>query len=87
MVYRHFAAQTVVLDLHTGRYHGLDEKGGHLLEVIDATPSVERAATRLADESGRPRAQVERDLFAFCKALAERGLLELRFEPGGRAAA
>jgi hypothetical protein len=85
VVYRRFATQTVVFNLHTGRYHGLDETGGRMLEVIAATPTLGRAAVTLADENGRPRSQVERELLAFCEKLAERGLIELRTEPAGRA--
>jgi hypothetical protein len=86
VVHRRFATQTVVFNLHTGRYHGLDETGGRMLEVIAATPTLARAAATLADENDRPRSQVERELLAFCQKLAERGLIELRTEPAGRAA-
>jgi Coenzyme PQQ synthesis protein D (PqqD) len=85
-VYRRFATQTVVFNLHTGRYHGLDETGARMLEVITASPTLGRAAGTLADENGRPRSQVERELLAFCEELAERGLIELRTEPAVRAA-
>jgi Coenzyme PQQ synthesis protein D (PqqD) len=86
-MYRRFATQTVVFNLHTGRYHGLDETGGRMLEVIAASPTLARAAGTLADENGRrPRSQVEREVLAFCEKLAERGLIELRTEPAARAA-
>jgi hypothetical protein len=49
-------------------------------------PTLARAAAKLADENGRPRSQVERELLAFCAKLAERGLIELRTEPAGRVA-
>jgi Coenzyme PQQ synthesis protein D (PqqD) len=86
VLYRRFATQTVVFNLHTGRYHGLDETGGRMLELIAATPTLARAAAAFAEESGRPRSQVERELLAFCEKLAERGLIDLRAEPAGRAA-
>jgi hypothetical protein len=82
VVYRRFAAQTVLLNVDTGRYHGLDETGGHMLEVIEANTTLARAAARCR----RPRAKVERDLLAFCEKLAERGLIDLRTEPAGPAA-
>ena len=86
VVHRRFANQTVLFNLHTGRYHGLDKTGGRMLDVIAASPTLARAAAKLADESGRPRSQVERELLAFCEKLAEGGLIELLTEPADRAA-
>jgi Coenzyme PQQ synthesis protein D (PqqD) len=86
VVHRRFPNQTVLVNLHTGRYHGLDETAGRMLEVIAASPTLARAAATLADQCGRPRSHVERELLAFCEKLAEGGLIELRTEPGNRAA-
>ena len=87
VVYRTFAAETAVLNLETGRYHGLDETGRRMLELLDASPSVGRAAAALAAESGRPRSEVEPSLLAFCAQLVARGLIELQAEPAQHAAA
>ena len=73
-----FAEETVVLNLRTGRYHGLNTTGGVMLEVVCASPTIAEAAKRLSAEYGQPVAVLEEDLGAFCRALAERDLLELR---------
>lgn len=78
VVFRTFAAETVVLNLETGKYHGLNPVGGRMLEVLAAAPSVVAAAETLAEEYGEPVARIESDLHEFCNELAERGLIELR---------
>jgi coenzyme PQQ synthesis protein D (PqqD) len=87
VVYRTFATETAVLNLETGRYHGLDETGRRMLELLEASPTVSRAAAALAAESGRPRSEVEPHLLAFCAQLVARGLIELRVESADQAAA
>ena len=47
-VYRAFPSETVVLNLNTGRYHGLNVTAGRMMEVLDASPCVREAVGRLA---------------------------------------
>jgi hypothetical protein len=82
VVYREFAAETVVLNLRTGLYHGLNSTGGRMLEAVEAAGSISAAVEKLADGWDVPRTRVERDLRAFCAGLAERGLLELYGDRG-----
>ena len=56
VVHRSFVAETVVLNLQTGRYHGLNPTAGRMLEVLDDKGSVREAASVLAEEYGQPRA-------------------------------
>lgn len=77
VVYRGFATETVVLNLDTGKYHGLNPTGGRMLEVLEKTPNLEEAAAKLAQQFGVALDEVRQDLLAFCEDLAERGLLEL----------
>jgi coenzyme PQQ synthesis protein D (PqqD) len=77
VVFRGFATETVVLNLETGKYHGLNPTGGRMLEVLEKTPNVAEAATKLAAQFGVPLDEIRRDLLTFCEDLAERGLLEL----------
>src|SRR5712691_8343465 len=77
VVYRAFVYETVVLNLDSGKYHGLNPVGGRMLELLDKTGSVEEVATRLATEFDRPREEIDKDLSGFCADLAERGLIEL----------
>lgn len=77
VVYRGFVSETVVLNLATGLYHGLNPTGGLMLQVLEKTPEIDQAAVILAEEFGVPLDRVQQDLREFCQDLAERGLLEL----------
>src|SRR5687767_1303005 len=81
VVYRPFASETVVLNLQTGKYHGLSPTGGRMLEMLERSPTVREAAARLASEYGQPLETIEADLCEFCVALHERGLIELGDRP------
>ena len=77
VVHRQFAQETVVLNLRTGLYHGLNASGGRFIEVLDRAASVSAAVDQLASEYGQQRAGMERDVAEFCLALSERELLTL----------
>jgi hypothetical protein len=76
VVYRSFAHETVILNLKTGKYHGLNPTAGTMLAVLERGPSVREAAVRLAEQYERPVAEIERDLCGLCVDLLERGLIE-----------
>jgi len=42
VVHRSFVAETVVLNLQTGRYHGLNPVGGRMLDALNGASSVRR---------------------------------------------
>ncbi|MDQ3612608.1 MAG: PqqD family protein [Actinomycetota bacterium] len=78
VVFREFPAETVVLNLDTGKYHSLNPVGGRMLEMLDHTKSVQEAVRRLQDEfREQDPAVVEADLYQFCLDLAMRGLIEV----------
>jgi hypothetical protein len=77
VVHRAFAAETVVLNLDTGRYHGLNHTAGQMLAALERHGAVRAAAVDVADAFARPLEQVERDLCDLVAQLVERGLLEL----------
>lgn len=74
VVYRSFVNETVILNLRTGRYHGLNVTGGRMLKLLERH-SLGDAATRLSAEYDRPIPDVVRDVQEFCKRLIERGLI------------
>jgi Coenzyme PQQ synthesis protein D (PqqD) len=76
VVHRSFGSETVVLNLKTGKYHGLNPTAGRMLDVLADAPSVSEAATALADEYGEDRTEVETDLLEFCRDLLDRELME-----------
>jgi hypothetical protein len=77
VVYRPFAAETVVLNLETGLYHGLNSSAGTMLAALERLPTVAEAAKLLADRYDVPAEQIERDLLELCSELLSRGLIEL----------
>jgi hypothetical protein len=80
-VYRTFVKETVVLNLESGKYHGLNPTGGRMLETLERAHTVGEAAEILADEYGQPLEDMQRDLCEFCRDLLERGLIDLE-SPG-----
>jgi hypothetical protein len=75
VVYRSFPSETVVLNLETGKYHGLNATAGRMLETLEKAVTVRDAAIDLAASYDQPRAVIELDLCALCNALLERGLI------------
>jgi hypothetical protein len=78
VVYRDFVSETVVLNLETGRYHGLNPTGGRILDALERSETVAEAAEKLAIEYERGPEEVEADVLTFCSNLLARGLIELR---------
>jgi hypothetical protein len=76
VVYRDFPAETVVLNLQTERYHGLNPTAGRMLAALEQTSSVKAAATLISERYRKPRIDVERDLCELCGSLLDRGLVE-----------
>jgi hypothetical protein len=78
VVYKSFAHETVVLDLQTALYHGLNPVAGRMLEALDEEETIRAALRRLVvDFVDAREADIERDLLAFCADLHERGLIEV----------
>ena len=77
VVHRPFPTETVVLNLQTGRYHGLNPVAGRMLELLEREESVPAAARVIAQEYGQPLAEVETDVCSLCLDLLGRGLLEV----------
>jgi hypothetical protein len=77
VVHRAFPTETVVLNLETGRYHGLNPVAGRMLEVLEQLGSVEATAARLAREFEQPLERIQQDLSQLCVDLRERGLIEV----------
>jgi Coenzyme PQQ synthesis protein D (PqqD) len=76
VVHRDFQEETVVLNLETGQYHGLNPTARRMLAALVECDSIDLAATALEAEFGVPRSRIERDLVDLCDALVARGLLQ-----------
>jgi hypothetical protein len=77
VVYREFVNETVVLNLQTGTYHGLNPTGGLMLQAIDKIGVLRDALAKLVADYEWDPAEVEPDFVSLCERLLERNLLEL----------
>lgn len=77
VVFRDMAHETVLLNIKTGRYHGIDRIGARFFEVMRSGVPLSRAASALADEYRQPIDRIEQDLAAFSKTLLTLELIEL----------
>jgi coenzyme PQQ synthesis protein D (PqqD) len=82
VVHRAFPEETIVLNLRSGTYHGLNATAGRMLDALGADGTVGDAAGRLAEDLAAPPGTVREDVVALCRLLLERDLIELH-EPGG----
>jgi hypothetical protein len=77
VVYRRLPSETVMFNLRTGKYHGLNTTAGDMLDALERARSVSDAAMIVAGEYTQPHAVVERDMCELCDGLLARGLVEL----------
>ena len=73
---RDFPDETVILNLESGMYHGLNRTAARMLATLDTSATVAVAVNALAAEFGQPRDVIERDVLELCRTLSERGLIE-----------
>jgi Coenzyme PQQ synthesis protein D (PqqD) len=75
VVYREFAHETVMLNLDTGKYHGINPTAARMLAALQQSATAREAAGKLAETFGQPTERIEQDIAAFCTGLLERGLI------------
>ena len=79
VVHRAFEAETLLLNLETGQYHGINETGGRMLELLeDRDGRVRAAIEQLAAEYDVTFDEIAPQLAAFCLSLESRGLIVVR---------
>jgi hypothetical protein len=78
VVFRSFVAETVLLNIQTGQYHGLNPVAGRMLELLAQVGSVDDVVEPLAREFDVPVERVDVDLRELVEGLRERGLVEVR---------
>jgi hypothetical protein len=76
VVHRDFPAQTVVLNLETGKYFALNRTAGEMFSALEAGETIAAVAQAIATEMSMPVADVQRDVCDLCRSLLERGLIE-----------
>ena len=75
VVYRDFAEETVILNLESGMYHGLNRTAARMVTTLEESPTVAAAIDALAAEFQQPRERIEQDVLSLCRTLDERGLI------------
>jgi len=78
VVYRSFGEETVVVNLRSGKYHGLNPTAARMLDVLSGSPTVEDGVRELTREFGGVEEQrIRSDVLALCQSLLDRELVEL----------
>jgi hypothetical protein len=83
VVYRRFPHETVVLNLDSGQYHGLNPVAGDMLDAMADSECLNAAAERIAADYDHPLPVVAADLVELCDALTVRGLIRVEPVLGG----
>ena len=77
VVYRALPSETVLLNIHTGTYLGMDEVGSRCFEVLRESDDLASALRTLVAEYEAPEERIREDLVGYCKQLLSNGLIEL----------
>jgi hypothetical protein len=73
-VFRELDGQSVLLNLATGMYFGLDAVGTHVWQLALENGSLRAVRERLVDEYDAEPATIEADLLALAETLVGKGL-------------
>lgn len=79
VVSRPFSEETVLLNMQTGEYHGIDAIGARFLAVMLEQRDLSAARDILALEYDQPQEIIAEDLVSFLDEMLSRGLVE--FQP------
>lgn len=77
VLFRELEGESVILDLDSESYFGLDEVGTRMWQLVTAAPSVEEAFAALSREYDVEAATLRADLDELLGSLLEHGLLEV----------
>ena len=76
VVTRQVGHETVLLNLESGTYFGLDPVGSRFLELLQAEGALATVIARMLEEFDVAEAQLEADLFQLSEEMLASGLLE-----------
>lgn len=77
VVFRELENETVLLNLSTGFYFGLDDVGTRMWQALEKHGTVAGAAFELLDEFEVDGARLQQDLQSLTQELCDQGLLEV----------
>ena len=75
---RTFENESLLLNLDTESYYGLDEIGMRIWQALTQTENIQAAYESLLAEYDVDPITLQRDLEAFIESLVQRGLVELQ---------
>jgi len=75
VVAREVGGETMLLDLASGTYFGLDPIGGHLWQVLEQGDTLAAACDQIAGKYDVAREVLEADMLALVSQLVEKRLL------------
>ena len=75
---RQVGEQTVILDLASGVYFGLDAVGTRIWSLLEEGRSLEEVCAAMGDAYDAPRDEIEHDLLELVGNLADKKLVDLR---------
>jgi coenzyme PQQ synthesis protein D (PqqD) len=76
-IFRELEGESVVLNLETGMYYGLDEVGTEIWRAVEETGMLRQALDRVLAEFDTDRAAAESDLLELAQGLLDKGLWKL----------
>jgi hypothetical protein len=74
---RTFQNESVLLNLDSECYHGLDDVGTRMWEALSHSENIQAAYESLLPEYEVDAATLQKDLEAFIETMVERGLVEV----------
>jgi len=77
VVAREVGNETVILDLVSGNYFGLDRVGARMWQLIEAGKSLAAVRDAMADEYNVSLEVLERDVLALARDLVEKKLVSV----------
>ncbi|HEX7329860.1 MAG TPA: PqqD family protein [Pyrinomonadaceae bacterium] len=69
--------ESVILNLDSERYYGLDDVGTRFLSVLNTADSIEAAYEQLAQEYDVDKEVLRKDLLKLIENLIEQGILQI----------
>jgi hypothetical protein len=75
---RVFENESVLLNLESENYHGLDDVGTRMWQALSESKTIQDAFEKLQTEYDVDAAPLQKDLNDFVERLVQRGLVELR---------
>jgi Coenzyme PQQ synthesis protein D (PqqD) len=75
VIFRELDGESVVLNIESGIYFGLDGVGTQLWQWLAESGSLQSVRVRMADAFDAPAEQLDADLIAFVEELTSKGLL------------